>query len=366
MRSFSARLAATAVAFVALAPVSAAHAEPTPATLNDVPLPFLWPSAGVYSVAAVSDTEAWVAGVQGNVGANGGNGGNPVVRRRVGSQWKEYPLNGWTGNGRISQVVAYNGEVWVQGVQGVKSTSGERLYLARFDGTAFQPVAPPEGVADGWASDTRLWMGPAGVWIQVSEKVGDDGIGPKLYRRVGTSWQADALAGQLTNGLPDLQALSATAAWTGGCRFNPGTGRNESAVLRWNGSAWTAMPALPVADCVVSVAPAAGGVVWALTPFDLFKWDGTAWTKAPEGPDGPYKNGYGEKVRLDKDGNPVVIASDLYRSATKPPIRLVGGAWQKFTTPTATWAIDLSVAPGGRIWVTGSSVVYSPMLLATP
>ncbi|MBE1531096.1 hypothetical protein H4W34_000929 [Actinomadura algeriensis] len=46
MRPLPARRVVTAVAFVALAPVSAVHAAPPPAALRDVPLPFLWPRRG--------------------------------------------------------------------------------------------------------------------------------------------------------------------------------------------------------------------------------------------------------------------------------------------------------------------------------
>ncbi|MBE1536896.1 hypothetical protein [Actinomadura algeriensis] len=114
MRSLPVRSAVAAVAVLALAPVPAVHAEPPPAALRDVPLPFLWPGAGLTSVAAVSDTEAWVSGRQGWIGDSTGN---PVVRRRVGSQWKEYPLESWSGNGAAWQVVAHGGEVWAWGVQ---------------------------------------------------------------------------------------------------------------------------------------------------------------------------------------------------------------------------------------------------------
>lgn len=352
MRSLPARLAVTAVAFVALAPVSAVHAAPPPATLRDVPLPFLWPRAGVYSVAAVSDTEAWFAGVQGFVNEPGGN---PVVRRRMGSEWREYPLRGWSGSGGIQEVVAHGGEVWVWGVQ-----DGTRLYLARFDGTAFQPVAPLSG--DVYVYGTRLWAGPAGVWLQIKVVGSDSVIRPELFRRVGDAWTADPLAGQLQGGLPDLNARSATEAWTGSCRYNADAGRLESVALRWNGSTWAALPPLPTEHCVGSVAPAGGGAVWALAWDTLYHWDGTRWTSAPAGP----FDGEGEKVRLDKDGNPLVVVGHTIKFAPVPPLRYAGGAWQRFTTPGGTWTSDLSVAPSGRIWVTGSTRIDSPVALTSP
>ncbi|MFC9969369.1 hypothetical protein ACFVH6_00545 [Spirillospora sp. NPDC127200] len=354
MRSFSARLAATAVAFVALAPVSAVHAAPAPATLKDVPLPFLWPKAGVYGVAAVSDTEAWIAGHQGQIG---NNRGNPVVRRRMGSQWKEYPLNGWSGNGSISKVVAHGGEVWAWGVQGE-----ERLYLARFDGTAFQPVAAPPGVA--YAYHTRLWAGPAGVWVQITVNRGDDVLRAALFRRVGGTWKADPVVDRLQgDGLTDMQARSATEVWAGGCRHNPTTQSLESVTLRWNGSTWTTLPPLPTEGCNTSVAPAGGGTVWSLTwNAALHHWNGTKWTAAPA--NSFVRNG--GKVRLDKDGNPLVSISDAPIYGPGPLLRYVNGTWQTFSTPVETWTGDVSVAPSGRIWVAGSTRVNSPLLLTSP
>ncbi|MCP2342485.1 hypothetical protein [Actinomadura rupiterrae] len=339
-----------AAASAVLVPASAAQAA-APAALKDLPLPFLWPGARVFSVAAVSDTEAWVAGGQGHVGDNTGN---PVVRRRVGSEWKEYPLEGWSGNGDIAQVAAYGGEVWAWGVQ-----DGKRLYLARFDGTAFRPVVPPAEVA--YAEWTRLWAGPAGVWIQIEVQGEGNELLPSLFRRVGNGWKADPLAGQLQDGLQDLQARSGTEAWTGSCRYNTTTQRLESLALRWNGSTWTALPPLPTDYCVSSVAPAADGTVWALTWNTLYRWNGTAWTAAPSGP----FNRDGQKVRLDAGGNPLVVVDYAEKLDPTPPLRYANGTWQAFTTPVETWTNDLSVAPSGRIWVAGSTRFGSPEVLTS-
>ncbi|SNS49246.1 hypothetical protein SAMN05443665_100545 [Actinomadura meyerae] len=353
MRSLRARLAAAVVAVVALAPVSAVRAETAPAVLKDVPLPFLWPRAGVYSVAAVSDTEAWVAGRQGQVGDSVGN---PVVRRRVGSQWKEYPLNGWSGNGTVYEVVAYGGEVWAWGVQG-----GEKVYLARFDGSAFQPVALPDDVV--YAYDTHLWAGPAGVWLQIDVRgPSEDRLLSALYHRVGDAWQLDPVTGSFPDGLADFQALSASEAWAGGCRYNTDTQHKESVAARWNGTAWTPLPALPTEHCVTSVAPAADGTVWALTWDTLYHWNGRTWTAAPAGA----FDGYGEKVRLDGNGDPLVVLSLAFLYGPAPLLRYSGGAWQTFTAPFEAWAHDVSVAPSGRIWVTGTTRINSPLVLASP
>ncbi|MFC9970768.1 hypothetical protein ACFVH6_07675 [Spirillospora sp. NPDC127200] len=355
MRSLPARLAATAIACVVLAPVSAVHAEPAPAALRDVPLPFLWPRAGVWSVAAVSDTEAWVAGRQGQVGDSPGN---PVVRRRVGSQWKEYPLKGWSGNGYISQVAAHGGEVWVHGVQ-----DGKRLYLARFDGTAFQPVAPPLELAHAYQN--RIWAGPAGVWLQLQVADPDSTIRPRLFRRVGDAWKQDPVAGSLTDGARDLQARSADDAWTGGCRWNAAAQRTEAVAMHWNGSTWTSLPPVPSERtdlCVESVAPAADGTVWALTFDTLYRWNGTTWTAVPS----DTFTGYGDELHLDKDGNPLVV---LYRSVIYGPaplLRYAGGAWQTFTTPIESWVHHVSVAPSGRIWATGNTRIFSPLMFTAP
>nr|BFE35664.1 hypothetical protein GCM10010200_079150 [Actinomadura rugatobispora] len=239
--------------------------------------------------------------------------------------------------------------------------SGERLYLARFDGTAFQPVAPPPDVA--YAYDTRLWAGPAGVWIQIRVPGPDSTIRPALFRRVGDAWEADPLAGRLQDGLSDLQARTATEAWTGSCRYNTATERSEAVVLHWNGSAWTMLPPLPTDSCVTSVAPTGGGTVWALTYDTLYRWNGTTWTASA--PEGNFDN-YGKKVRLDKDGNPLVIVPRPIIYGRAPLLRYAGGTWQTFTTPVETWVGDLSVAPGGRIWVTGNTLIDSPVMLTSP
>ncbi|GAA3207127.1 hypothetical protein GCM10010468_23080 [Actinocorallia longicatena] len=351
------RAVVAAVVLVGSAPPAAVHAAAAPAPLRDVPLPFLWPRAEVSSVAAVSGTEAWVTGGQGRVG---GSAGNPVVRHRVGSQWKEYPLGGWSGNGYVSQVVAHGGEVWVRGLQDPAGTA--RLYLARFDGTAFRPVAPPAEIAS--AHDVALWGGPAGVWIRVGVEAGENEIRPALFRRTGGSWTADPVVERLNlGGLSDLQAVSATEAWAGACRWNAVIGALESVTLRWDGSTWTTLPPLPSEGCDTSVAPAGGGTAWTLTwNATLHHWNGTSWTTAPAGP----FSTNGKKVRLDGDGNPLVTVNNAIIYGLAPLLRYADGQWQTFPTPVTTWTSDFSVAPGGRIWVAGATRIDSPVFLTSP
>jgi hypothetical protein len=138
-----------------------AHADE--GAFTPVPLPFLWPTADLLDVAADGPGGVWIGGNQGaycvmwwtTCGLR--SDGNPVARRWDGTAWREYPLNGWTGQGRIQAIATSGGETWIGGATG---SPGSSDYLARFDGTAFQEVEKPTG-----AGIDMISTGPAGTWV---------------------------------------------------------------------------------------------------------------------------------------------------------------------------------------------------------
>ncbi|MQY07352.1 beta propeller repeat protein [Actinomadura macrotermitis] len=320
-------VAATAVALVSSpAPAFAAASE-----LRPVALPFLWSKAELLDVTADGAGGVWIGGAQGRYCLRWADycpvysAGNPVVRRRVGSSWKEYPINGWTGQGQIRQIASSAGQTWITG------GSDRNSYVARFDGSAFQKVAIPIDQND---TLTMLATSPAGTFI--ARWVPDPA--QRLLKRTGDTWTAVETPGI---DVLDLQGLSATDAWAVGSQNDPGS---MPAVAHYDGTAWKQVP-LPAETgpgWFLKVVPVATDDVWAIMQKRLLHWNGSAWTLValPAGlPDLT-------DLAVDASGTPWIAA---YHSA---PYRYSGGTWEKVTVPAGATVHDLAAVPGS-VWGTG-------------
>ncbi|QKG24552.1 hypothetical protein [Actinomadura verrucosospora] len=320
----------TAAALVSLPAPALADAP----ALRPVSLPFLWPTARLSDVTADGAGGVWIGGVQGRYCLRWGdlcpvyNDGNPVVRRRVGSSWKEYPINGWTGQGEIERIAAGGGETWI---------AGSGTYVARFDGSAFQKVAVPID------SVGMLSTGPAGTFISHW----DLDPAKELFKRTGDSWTAVDVPGFAN--IHDLQALTATDAWAVGDRSDPQLG-SVPAVAHFDGATWKSVP--PPAgtgnEWFLRVVPVAADDVWAITQKHLAHWNGSAWTAiAP--PAGVADLG---DLTVDASGTPWVAPAPTAPPA-KPPYRYSGGKWEMAPVPAGAVVTGLAAVPGG-IWGVGT------------
>ncbi|KAB2379280.1 hypothetical protein [Actinomadura montaniterrae] len=321
--------AVTAAAVLASLPAPALAAAPE---LRTVALPFLWPTARLNDVTADGAGGVWVGGVQGRYCIRWGdlcpvyNDGNPVVRRRVGSSWKEYPINGWTGQGEITRIASGAGETWI---------AGSNSYMARFDGSAFQKVTGPTG------SVSVLATGPAGTFVNAW----DLESGERVFKRTGDGWTVVDVPG--VDYVADLQALTATDAWAVG--YENGI-QQKPAAAHFDGTAWKNVPLSAVSenDWFRKVVPVAPNDVWGITAQRLAHWNGTAWTwiAPPEG--------LGDLVDLtvDASGTPWVAPAESAPPA-KPPYRYSGGKWEQVTIPSGAMVNGLAAVPGG-IWGVGT------------
>jgi hypothetical protein len=324
--------------------VAALASLPAPAIaagheLGTVSLPFLWPTARLYDVTADGAGGVWVGGVQGKYCVRWGdlcpvyNDGNPVVRRRVGSSWKEYPINGWAGQGEIARIASGAGETWIAG--GPSASGSSSTYMARFDGSAFQQVAAPATYV------TTLVTGAAGTFASAWDL--DSGSG--LFKRTGDTWTAVNVPG--VDYVADLQALTASDAWAVG--YKDGV-QQVPAVAHFDGAAWKSvpLPAVTENDWFRKVVPVAANDVWGITAKRLAHWNGTAWTyiAAPAGfPD------FGD-LTVDSSGTPWVVA-EASAPPEEPPYRYSGGKWEAVTIPAGTEVHDLAAVAGG-IWGVGT------------
>jgi hypothetical protein len=241
------------------------------AAWHSVPLPFLWWQNRVEDIAAAGPDSVWIGGVQGYIPGLPlpVSYGNPVVRRWDGSGWKEYPLNGWTGQGSIHEVAAAPGEVWIQG----------GAYMARFDGAAFQKVTPPPDVS-------ALEAGTSGVY---AASWSDD----KVYKWNGSGWDAASLPPQARWTGNAYETVDPPAAEPVGAASNGPSGLYALAdadpyddvpahVWRKTAGGWSEVP-VPAGLLARTIAQDSTGTLWVAggtsSQYSVYSFDGTTWTK---------------------------------------------------------------------------------------
>lgn len=330
--------AAVAGAVLLPLPVTAHAAEND---VRPVSLPFLWPRAELDDVAADGAGGVWVGGGQGAYCVPWidycalYSAGNPVVRRWTGSSWREYPINGWTGNGLIGRVASGAGRTWIGGDA---TDSGYFRYLAVFDGSSFQRVESPSAASVGMLS-----TGPAGTWI--TQAVGPDSAEPRLLRRDGDAWRAFDVPGHDAF-ISDVQGLAPDDAWAVGARRGEdGTGWRP-AVARFDGAAWTWTTPPDLGSeypGITKVVPVGPDDVWVMAAGGLAHWDGSGWTVI----DGP---GRIADLAVDGTGTPWVVTA-YYDGGTLH--RYSGGTWQPVALPAGTRLNDIAVTGTSTIWGVG-------------
>ncbi|WP_019633139.1 hypothetical protein [Actinomadura atramentaria] len=340
-------LAASAGAAVALVPAPARADAPAP--YRSVGLPFLWPQNSLWDVAASAPDGVWISGAQGAycvqwmpmTPCNPSSFGNPVVRRWTGSGWKEYPIDGWSGDRVIYSVSTGGGETWIAG------GPNDRRYAARFDGTAFRRVALPTSVPAA-----LLEAGPAGVF----ETELTYAANPPIHRWTGSGWTAQPLPSGFTYAA-DVQSVVPGEAWAVGLGQRTGD-RDVPGVARFDGSAWRTV-ALPDSlvgthEAFVKVAPVGPGEIWVAGTSVLAHLKDGVWTVVPRpaGTSGPFTD-----VDVDASGTPwaLVGRTDPWDAV---PYRYAGGSWQAVGVPAASKFSVQTVVPGTTTaWAVGAGAL---------
>lgn len=257
------------------------------------------------------------------------------MRRWTGSDWTEYPVHGWTGNGFIGRVASGAGRTWIGGVE--QGASGPTR-LFEFDGASFRKVATPSAATIGVLS-----TGPAGTWITQDVAAGSDE--PHLLRRDGDAW-TDAGLPDPEARINDVQALSATDVWAVGSRPTADDGERRPAVARFDGTAWTWLPepGIPSSNAVEQVVPLAPDDVWVYSNVHLAHWDGSAWTTI----DAPG----GSIADIAVDGSGTLWAATPYSDGAALS-RYTGGSWQPVTAPAGARLHDVAAVGTSTIWGVG-------------
>jgi hypothetical protein len=335
MRRYLVTAAFAGAALLAL-PVTAHAAEND---VHTVPLPFFWPRAELDDVAPDGAGGVWIAGGQGAYCVPWidhcalYSAGNPVVRRWTGSSWKEYPINGWTGNGVMARVETGGGQTWAGAYA---SDYLDQLFV--FDGSSFQKVDKPSAASFGMLSASA-----AGTWI--TQAVYPDSDEPRLLRRDGSSWTDMDLPDRRTI-VADVRGVSATDVWAVGRHLGDAGSPQYPIVAHFDGSSWTWMPTPALPEGVTGigrVVPLGPDDVWVVAWGHLAHWDGIGWT-AVTAP--------GAVTDLIADGSGTLWASTPYSDGDKLH-RYNGGTWQPVAVPAGTVLSAITATGASTIWGVG-------------
>ncbi|NDU71732.1 hypothetical protein GWI34_03695 [Actinomadura sp. DSM 109109] len=240
----------------------------------------------------------------------------------------------WPRADEISRIASGAGEAWIAG--GSSARGGPSTYVARFDGSAFQRVAIPDGAIG------MLTTGPAGTFISHWDLDPDQ----RLLKRTGDAWTAVAVPG--IDNVEDLQGLSATDAWAVGARQDLQLG-SFPAVAHFDGTAWSSVPPPPVTgnEWFLKVVPIAADDVWAITQKHLAHWNGSAWVLiAP-----PAGLADLADLTVDASGAPWVAQEEAAQTS-QAPYRYTGSEWEMVTVPDGAEVHDLAAVSAG-VWGVG-------------
>lgn len=219
------------------------------------------------SVAVISKTDAWAAGVLSN-----GQGPllEPFLRRWNGRSWNPVTITG--ASGFESQWVAASAaaNVWVMGPSNGRFTT--RVY--RFDGSRWHAVPVPAQTALG----DPVVFGPDDVWAR-----GFRGDSSDIYHWNGSRWVGYTVG---TN-LWQLSGTSGKDVWAVGLNSPGGSFTGKIVAYRWNGSHWltVSMPH-PASTELEDIQVSSISDVWISgtqvngndTPSFMLHWNGHAWS----------------------------------------------------------------------------------------
>jgi hypothetical protein len=248
--------------------------------------------AALYGVAAVSPRSAW---------AVGGYAGGTLVLHWNGTAWKRVasPNPGGSASNSLFSVAALSSsEAWAVGY----NTAANQAVVMHWNGTAWTRITVPvPRFSLGAELDGVAAISPANAWAVGNYYNGREGSG-EGYRTLilhwnGTEWKRVPSPDAPHSGENYLTAVTATSpasAWAVGEYFIRGGTADRTLILRWDGTAWkrVASPNPGTADNFLNgLAATSGTNAWAVGEYNNFitrvrfsphrtfaaHWNGTAW-----------------------------------------------------------------------------------------
>ncbi|MBK3644521.1 hypothetical protein [Streptomyces sp. MBT33] len=320
-----------------------------PHVWQTVPAPGGTPAAQLIGVAAAGPDLAWAVGEEGR---NGGTAGTPLALVWDGTTWTRAGLAHLGLTGGLRSVAADpTGRAWAVG-------SG--AHLLSWDGTTWQEAGFPGRGTSGTTLTGVATDADGGVWLS-----GRNGAGSVLLHGADGAWSWIAPPPSGTTVTPSGVRVTVHGdVWV----------YDSALVARWDGSAWTELPAPGgLRPAVTGLLPVTADDIW-LTGYDygvggppgkppgvtLKHWDGTAWNSVTA----PFTAGMLTAIVDDGQGGPDRIAGwDFWDQTRAHYLRWQDGGWVSERGATATTPVlpeALAAVPGtGGYWSVGTTS-FSP------
>jgi hypothetical protein len=346
---------------VALGMVFATGGPAWAATATQVPVASTGFFGGFLGVDAVSPSDGW---------AVGGNG-NGVVQRFNGTRWSVFASPDLLGGGAnnwadLSGVDATSTTSAVAVGNSTATSGGAKSAVAlRWNGTAWSRQAVPKPAGTDTEFSAVKAFSASDAWA-----VGQTASINSTFRKTlamhynGTAWSAvpTPSAGTRTNFLTAVDGVTSRDVWAVGYSLNLPYGNRvrQSTILHWDGAAWTQVPSPNNGSTFLyDVAALSATDAWAVgvgTSGVAFvvRWNGTSWNTvaAP-----PLVNLRGVTARSATD---VWVAGAAADSAATPALAHWNGTTWSVTPVTVTGGVGMpllsaiTAADATTEWAVGS------------
>jgi hypothetical protein len=269
--------AAAACAAVAMLSIASGAAPASAASTNEWRLNYYAPklTGGLYSVAAVSKTDAWAAGAlyDGQTLLN-----KPYVLHWNGKSWATVSVPGSAGYYASEIAAPAANDVWVFGMD---ANDSENQEVFHFNGSHWNAIAVPQDVV----LDNPVVLSATNVWTSGSTSCSGAAADPScvtdMWHWNGNAWTDYPISTSIT-GLAGTSTANLWAAGIAGQNENNGIGKLVA--YKWNGAKWAEVSTPhPEVNGTAAAATDATSDVWlsgwtenASTAFAL-RWNGHEW-----------------------------------------------------------------------------------------
>jgi hypothetical protein len=320
------------------------------ATWTRVPSPNLTQFDNVlFGVDATSSSSGWAVG---RADSDTAPFRRLLIERWNGTSWSIVPSQTPAGDSELRDVDASSASnAWAVGF--TTATSSTAL-IRRWNGTSWTAVPGPSGSGillgvktlsanDAWAVGSRSASGP---------------FTSMAARWNGTSWTpvpTPTPDGLVNSQLNAIDGVASNDLWAGGHAGGGNYETRQPILLRWNGSAWSAVASPPAIDATVEgVVALAANDVWAVgqefnrdllwhVPWVLH-WNGQSWSKVQV----PTVLGGGLSSVT------ALSPTRVYAAGGSLVLRWNGSAWTRESIPSSAGALwDAAAIGPSTVWAAG-------------
>jgi hypothetical protein len=312
------------------------------------------PSATLYSVAAVSRSDAWAVG--------------SVIEHWNGRRWSVVP---GAKTGRCAAlfygVAARSASsAWAVGYCG--KASSHRPVIERWNGHRWSLQPNPRIAASSVSElDGVSATSSSNAWAVGAHRSKGRTV-PLVEHWNGRAWkvQGSPVAGPHGAQLTGVTALSATSAWAVGTVLSANPVVTKSLIEHWNGHGWHIQPSISPGsgNFLLGATALTGARVWAAGAYTFGGnlgtlvefWDGTSWAEQPT-PDPDLDDGLlGIAARRPADAWAVGFRASLIHPRTLI-LHWNGTIWKVVPSPSPSTNQDVlqgvAVVSGSYAWAAG-------------